>query len=301
MRLTLSQEDGPEKEFQSTKERILIGRALDCDVVIQHRAVSRKHTAISWQPGKKVWLVEDLGSANKTFLNDRVVNEATALKTNDRLRIGNSVFEIDLENKPKMNRGISADETVDGEKLDLEASLTTPKHETIVRKPDARHAPAMRLSAKRLTDFAQATDTLAECENLDQLLLTLVDVAIKQFDAFHVWCALREQPSGPMNYHVGKRRDGQKVELTGLQLQDKIAQAVERGQSMVLPRVSAQMESKDRIRSALITPVTRRKGCYGVLYVDNAMVHEHYSLSDLDYLMFLAMHAGSILKRFLSH
>jgi hypothetical protein len=33
-----------------------------------------------------------------------------------------------------------------------------------------------------------------------------------------------------------------------------------------------------------------------VLYVDNAMVHDHYSLSDLDYLMILAMHVAAILK-----
>jgi GAF domain-containing protein len=119
---------------------------------------------------------------------------------------------------------------------------------------------------------------------------------VKQFDAFHVWLALREQPSGPITYHSGKRRDGRKVELTDLQLQEKIIQSIERKQSSVMPRVSAQMQSKDRIRSALIAPIVRKSGCYGVLYVDNAMVHDHYSLSDLDYLMILAMHVAAILK-----
>jgi hypothetical protein len=67
-----------------------------------------------------------------------------------------------------------------------------------------------------------------------------------------------------------------------------------------MPRVKAQIESFQRIRSALIASITRPDGCYGVIYVDNAMIHEHYSLSDLDYLMILAIHASSQLKRILN-
>jgi len=99
-----------------------------------------------------------------------------------------------------------------------------------------------------------------------------------------------------MMFHVGKRRDGKKVDLDDIVLKDKIDQAVERGQSLVLPSVSAQIEKNERIRSALIATIMRPSGCYGVLYVDNAMIHKHYSLSDLDYLMFLAIHISSVLK-----
>jgi hypothetical protein len=49
----------------------------------------------------------------------------------------------------------------------------------------------------------------------------------------------------------------------------------------------------------MIAAVVGPAGCYGVLYVDNAMMHEHYSLSDLDYLMLLAMHTAAVLKRLL--
>ena len=131
------------------------------------------------------------------------------------------------------------------------------------------------------------------------MLLILLNVTSDQFSAYHVWSALRTQPSGPMICHAGKRRDGKAVQLDQLQLSDKITQAVERGQFMVLPRVSAQIESKDRIRSAMIATIMRPNGCFGVLYVDNAMANEHYSLSDLDYLMLIAMHTAAILNKFL--
>ena len=67
----------------------------------------------------------------------------------------------------------------------------------------------------------------------------------------------------------------------------------------MMPSVSAQVEKKDRIRSAMVAAIMRPDGCYGVLYVDNAMIHEHYSLSDLDYLMLIAMHTASILNKFI--
>ena len=80
---------------------------------------------------------------------------------------------------------------------------------------------------------------------------------------------------------------------------DQIEKTLEKGQSVVLPRVAAQLEEKERIRSALISSIIRPAGCYGVLYIDNAMIHKHYSLSDLDYLMLVAMHTAAILKKFL--
>jgi pSer/pThr/pTyr-binding forkhead associated (FHA) protein len=296
MRLIVRKDGQEDKEFNTGKPTIQIGRGLDCDIILGDRSVSRKHASLNYDDSIGQWTIEDLGSANKTYLNNRPVTKG-AVKTGDEIQIGNFFIEINLSDPPELDRSISADETVEGEEvMDVAASLTTPKSETVVRKPDAQHAPAMRLAARRLSDFSQATEALCEAKSLDQMLATLLEILVKQFDAFHVWCALREQPSGPMTYHAGKRRDGQKVEITDLQLQDKIIHAIERKQSSVMPRVSAQMESKDRIRSALVTPIMRSNGCFGVLYVDNAMVHEHYSLSDLDYLMVIAMHTAAILK-----
>jgi hypothetical protein len=141
---------------------------------------------------------------------------------------------------------------------------------------------------------------IAKASSLEDMLMALLNVALQQFGAFHVWCALREQPNGPMTYHAGKRRDGRAVDLGELKLADKINQAVERAQSVVMPRVAADLEEKDRIRSALIAAICGPSGCYGVIYVDNAMIHDHYTLGDLDYLMLVAMHTAAVLNRFVA-
>ena len=296
MRMVLKQRDGNTKEFQFVQGPISIGRGANSQVFLPDKAVSRKHAVVhSTDNGK--WIIEDLGSSNKTYLNDKPVDKVE-VKHGDRLRITDFIIEFMLEiDVPDAEAGgdpVGAEDT-----LQLEAALATPKHETVVRRPDAQHAPAMRLAAGRLTDFSKATQRIFDADELDGLLLTLLDVIIEQFDAYHVWCALRKQPSGPMICHAGKRRDGSPVQLNELLLSDKITQAVEKGQFCVLPRVSAQMEAKERIRSAMVASIMRPNGCFGVLYVDNAMIQEHYSLSDLDYLMLIAMHTAAILKRFM--
>jgi len=293
MRLTVKRKDGQAQEYRFHEDPIHLGRGENNQVVLADRTVSKRH-AVIFSTDDGAWMVEDLDSANKTFLNGKAIHRAR-ITTGDAIKISDFAIDIamvDVEPDEKLNQ---AEDT-----LQLEATLSTPRNETVVRKPDAGHAPAMRLPAKRLTDFAKATDTISDAKNIEELLLALIDTVLKQFSGFHVWCALREQPSGPMTYHAGKRRDGQAIELDELALADKINSAVERGQSLVMPRVSAQMQGTARIRSAVISSIIGHTGCYGVIYVDNAMVHEHYSLSDLDYLMFVAIHTSAVLKRLLT-
>jgi len=290
MRLVLRQKDGESKEYQFAQGPIEIGRGADNHVFLPDRTVSKKHAVIVCD-GDGRWEVQDLGSANKTYLNGEVVAKAP-IKTGDAIRITDFTLEVSLDERPPDSSAQFEDT------LNLEAGLATPLHETVVRKPDAGHAPAMRLAAKRLSDFSYACDAICKATNLEELLVALLNVTVQQFSAFHTWCALREQPSGPMTYHTGKRRDGKPVDLGDLMLADKLNQAVERAQSLVLPRVAADLESKERIRSALIAAICGPGGCYGVIYVDNAMIHDHYTLGDLDYLMLIAMHTAAVLKRF---
>ena len=293
MRMIVKQKGGHVKEFQFSGGPISIGRGTDNKVFLPDKGVSREH-AIIHNEGDGKWIIEDLDSANKTYVNNKEIRK-TEIKHGDCIRITDFILEVILESEIKTETPEYPEDTL----VNLEAALTVPKHETVVRRPDAQHAPAMRLAARRLSDFSKATEKIFDAGSLDELLLTLLDVMFEQFSAYHVWCALRKQPAGPMICHAGKRRDGSPVQLNELQLSKKVTQAVDKGQFFVLPSVSAQVEAKERIRSAMVAAIMRPTGCFGALYVDNAMVHEHYSLSDLDYLMLIAMHTAAILKKFL--
>ncbi len=263
---------------------ILIGRRPDVQVVLADNAVSRQHAKIS--VSQEGLTIEDLDSANRTYLNGEVIHKAP-LKRGDTLKIADFTLEVDLlTSKPQP----SPEDTVS-----LEASLSTPRDEVIVRKPDAGHAPAMRLAARRLSDFSQAVEEIGKAGNLDEFVQTILKVCTQQFTAFRVWCGIRSSNSGPLTFQSGRRRDGKPVVLTDIRMAPKITETFERGQSLVFPQVAAKLETTERIRSAMMASIKRPSGNFGIIYIDNAMVHNHYSLSDLDYLMILAIHTAGAL------
>ncbi len=282
-------------EFQFDRGPVYIGRHAHSQVFLHDRAVSRQHAAIfTTQKGK--WIVEDMDSANKTYLNDKAIHKAD-IKTGDFIRIGDFTIEIDLETKLDTGAPIHLDDTLVPTSYKSTAALADPSSEVIVRKPTVERAPDITLPAKRVKDYMEATEAICKANGLDVLLKALLSIALKQFSGYHSWCALRNQNAGPMTCHAGKSRDGHGVALIDLKLREKINQAIETKQFTLVPRASAPTE-ENRIRSAMIAPIVDPSGSFGVLYIDNSMDHGHYDLSDLDYLMLVAIHTAAIIENF---
>jgi len=68
------------------KDRLVVGRSSDNDLPIKHSSVSREHFALVRQD--EDWFVEDLGSANGTFINQDRVATRTRLAEGDRIKAG---------------------------------------------------------------------------------------------------------------------------------------------------------------------------------------------------------------------
>lgn len=286
MHLVVRKSDGTTKEFRFTSGPVYIGRHKHSQIFLPDITVSRQHAVIyKTQDGK--WILEDLDSANKTFLNNQLIQK-TEIATGDSIRITNFTIEVNLE----VDTGFDS-------KVPLEDTLVTAAREpqVIVRTLDFEQAADITLPAKRIKDFADATETICEANGFDQLLEALLDVTEKQFDAFHIWCALRDEPSGPMTVHAGKSSDGKSIQLSGIKLSEKINEAVEKKQFLLMPKVPPHLGT-EKVQSAMIAPIISPRGCFGVLYLDNAIDYERYTLSDLDYLMLLAIQTASILRNF---
>jgi pSer/pThr/pTyr-binding forkhead associated (FHA) protein len=71
---------------------IQIGRADACHLRLPDTYVSQFHARIYPQDG--AWFVEDLGSTNGTFLNQRKVTSPAEVRAGDRVRIGTTTLEL---------------------------------------------------------------------------------------------------------------------------------------------------------------------------------------------------------------
>jgi pSer/pThr/pTyr-binding forkhead associated (FHA) protein len=72
--------------------QLVAGRSEDCDLVLSIGHPSRRHAQIT--AGAEGVFIEDLGSTNGTFVNERKVEAATRLQAGDRVRFDAEEFDV---------------------------------------------------------------------------------------------------------------------------------------------------------------------------------------------------------------
>jgi hypothetical protein len=89
-RLVLLEGKGPPTVDLVPPETI-VGRDSSCHLTIPDASVSHKHARVYHSDGE--WYVEDLGSTNGTFVNDRPLTRPVVLRPGDTVSIGRSTLE----------------------------------------------------------------------------------------------------------------------------------------------------------------------------------------------------------------
>ena len=287
MRLTVKRGDNLINELRFSRGPIYIGRQIGSQIFLPDRAVSRQHTVI-YTTTDGQWIAEDLDSANKTYLNEEAIHK-TEIKDGDTLHVADFSIEIHLEDDRGNERStsISLDDT-------LHATLHEPQ--IVIRNPDSSDSPMIRMPAKRMKEFSAAAEKISKAKTVEGLLKTLLDIVKKQFLPFHTWIALRNSPTRAMTVSVGKSRNGTTVKLEDIILEQKIQDAVNHKHYVLIPRLPLQSAQKERINSAIVVPLLCENACFGVIYIDNSTDHEYFNLSDLDYLMLVAIQAAAVVK-----
>jgi transcriptional regulator with PAS, ATPase and Fis domain len=85
-RLLVSFQGGGGTYDLAGKTEILVGRSEECDICILHGSVSRKHARLA--ATKSGWTIEDLGSANGTFVSGRRIERGQPVEIAPQVIVG---------------------------------------------------------------------------------------------------------------------------------------------------------------------------------------------------------------------
>jgi len=286
MELVVRQNGGKGNRLGFVAGPIHIGRGVDSRVFLPDPKVSRQHAVIFSTP-EGDWILQDLDSANKTFLNGKAIHKAK-IKTGDQIRIAGFTIEVNVDVDVQTDKRAAPEDTLTAEPRKLQV---------IARDLNAEHTPDIKMPAKRANDFIEATEEICKAKGLDQVLRILLTIMFRQFGARNVWAALRNEPQGPMTCHTGRAAGGEELTLGQIILREKITYAVEKHLFLLFPSVLAESPGP-AIGSAMIGPILDRDGCFGAIYVDKTPDSRPYNLGDLDYLMLLAIHTAAIVENF---
>jgi S1-C subfamily serine protease len=89
--LTIRPDGEPDRTVRVGGERVVIGRDLTCDVVLEDEKVSRRHASLRLLSDGRVF-VEDLGSTNGTLVNGWRIGGPVILGPGDRVRLGDTLL-----------------------------------------------------------------------------------------------------------------------------------------------------------------------------------------------------------------
>jgi Protein of unknown function (DUF3662)/Inner membrane component of T3SS, cytoplasmic domain len=89
--LVLIENGKPSRAFPLAKDRVIIGRLEESDIVLSDPGASRRHAEVRRDHG--TFVLSDLGSTNGTMVNEATVGERP-LEEGDRITIGRTVLEF---------------------------------------------------------------------------------------------------------------------------------------------------------------------------------------------------------------
>jgi pSer/pThr/pTyr-binding forkhead associated (FHA) protein len=116
-------ESGGERRETRIAGILTIGRSPSVSIPLDDKTLSREHTQVYPKDGK--FFVRDLGSKNGTYVNGRLINQPTAIKHGDRIKVGPSVTFMLL---------------FDSEDVEAPTAATRPAPATAATRP-ARREP----------------------------------------------------------------------------------------------------------------------------------------------------------------
>jgi serine phosphatase RsbU (regulator of sigma subunit) len=312
--LTVVNPEGGTSRFELAAGHVKLGRSSSSDLVLQDLNVSRLHAEIVRRP--EGHFILDAGGKNGTFVNDRRIDQPTALSPGDRIRIGTTTLvfnghpksEVEFSDIPMgMGPGtihLSADDLRTGGSLpDMSVVLqgTAPPLRagpgTLVSTPAVRLHPTPPqvgggVSAAALAIVFEADKELVFHRPLDELLETIMDLANK---AVKFERGLLMLLSGDtLKAHVVRvppSEAGRSIAISRtitdrvIRLKESIltsdAQFDERfkaGQSVEI----------QQIRSLMCAPLWNNKEVIGLIYIDSRQKAGLFTVDDLKLLTHLA-------------
>ena len=83
----------------SIKDGAIIGRSADCDIRLYHSSISRQHARIYFD---KKYFIEDIGSTNGIYIENKKIVKKSAIQSGDIIRIGNHIVKFSLSTDPEL-------------------------------------------------------------------------------------------------------------------------------------------------------------------------------------------------------
>jgi len=302
--------EGRDQVFTIGDRPVVIGRAPDCDLLLQHESISRQHARISRDD--EGWVLRDLGSKNGSRVNTFHVTDQL-LRNGDRLDLGTIriYVEIGPESAASRTRVIFAEKSAPAghtEVLDLvglddllqaAGDLTSHPPGLLVKAGlsglgDETSRP-LGGSGELLRLVSESTESLLSCTTLAETLDRILSLVFDNLPVERGVICLYDPASQSIEPMAMRNRKG--VPDTPITISSNIAGlAIEEKKAVLIKDTAldarfggAESVIMMNIHSAMCAPLLRDGNVSGYIYVDRQSATRPFEMAQLQALSILAL------------
>jgi len=290
------------KEIILAKDGFSIGRLPDNDLELNDHLVSRHHSKIIKQGIE--FFVQDLGSANGTFLNKKAI-KTERLKDGDEIQIGHTTIVFKAESSfiipkaPPLGKDVRMGSDIVrhvGElsidyRLDVKDILAQGKSIAEAVKPLKQSKESERFFI--LYHLGRA---VTSATTLDEVLEIAMGSIFSVINADRGVIMLIDKDTGKLVYKLTKRSKNSKDKNEHVFVSQTITNKVINDKVSIItsdagndPRFQAGLSiAQFHIRSALCVPLWEKQDVFGVIYVDNLLQNAAFTQDELELLTAIA-------------
>jgi len=284
----------------SPGQTVIVGRTAQCDVHIDDLSVSRRHCSITLENGSL--RVQDLQSANGTYVNGRLITHAAA-HPGDIIRLGASILDVrDPFSAPRRpEETYFEDSTVES----IIQKRIEPSRLDWLASGDAESAPAgaLKRAQRHLSTLHHVSEVLASARDVDRLSDATLRAILEVLPADRVAIVLPPGDSvGPPEV-LGARSRGHDAERFVVS-RTLVASVIRDGVSVFAHDASSDVRFASgesvigqRVRSVMCVPLRTTEDVLGALYVDSLSGVGCFNEADLELLAAIGNQAGVAMHR----
>jgi len=298
---------GDRFEFPVESSSVVIGRSGECELSLTDPFLSRRHARII--RNDDVWMIEDLGSRNGTFVNDRQISESSEITDGDVIRMSNSSMTVRDPATRKAPRSAKGGSTVAGvlaEALGVEPSSGSLSEHTMFRpaatilsggqdSPGARPTVAIDTYVERLHIVNEVHEALSGSVSVDELLDLILD---------RVFAHLKPQNGAIFLKHGDTVVRAHSRTQPGIveefpESTSLVGEVVDKGLAALVSDAGSDSRFENAesilatgVRSLVAAPLLTPEGATGMIVLSSNLVHRVFTEEDMELLVSLASAAA---------
>lgn len=282
---------------------LIAGRTAQCDLQLEDPSVSRRHCSIAFENG--LLRVQDLQSANGTFINERPTTDGTA-RPGDLIRLGAAIIEV----RDPAGAAQRLDQTyfVDGSDVEsvIERRIEPSSFEWLAGVKDGA-APELALlkrAQRHLSTLHRVSELLAGARDVDRLADATLRAILEVLQADRCAIVVRRKDTANGQAEVLAARSRAHAAESFAVSRTLVSSVIRDGVSVFAHDASSDARFAEgqsvigqRVRSVMCVPLRTTDDVLGALYVDSLSGAGRFNESDLELLAAVGNQAGVAMHR----